>query len=113
MGGIKSIPCIDMATTTWEWCIQRNIWLSAAHIPGSENFQADKESRVLRDSTEWSLSQEAFTVWTTQPWFAFILNLLIDHPLVLPQSGTLHPFGKRVQLIACKVSENPSASELF
>ena len=60
MGGIKSIPCNDMATIIWEWCIQRNIWLSAIHIPGSDNIQADKESRALRDSTEWSFSQEAF-----------------------------------------------------
>ena len=50
MGGIKSIPCNDMATIIWEWCIQRNIWLSATHIPGSYNIQADKESRALRDS---------------------------------------------------------------
>lgn len=199
MGGIKSIPCNDMATIIWEWCIQRNIWLSATHIPGSDNIQADKESRALRDSTEWSLSQEAFNaihdrwgpfdidlfasrlnfkvpqyvswrpdpgaqfinaffmdwkphyfyafppfsvianclqkieqdqstglliapLWTTQPWFTLLLNLLTDYPLVLPQSDTLlvqphsnavHPLSKRLQLIACKVSGNPSASELF
>ena len=182
MGGIKSIPCNDMATTIWEWCIQRNIWLSATHIPGSENIQADKESTALRDSTEWSLSQEAFNaihaqwgpfgidlfacrlnfkvpqyvwkphyfyaflpfsvianclqkieqdqstglliapLWTTQPWFTLLLNLLTDHPLVLPQSDTLlvqphsnavHPLSKRLQLMASKVSGNPSASEQF
>ena len=32
------------------------------HIPGSKNIQADKESRVLKESTEWSLSQEGFNV---------------------------------------------------
>ena len=199
MGGIKSIPCNDMATVIWEWCIQRDIWLSATHIPGSENIEADKESRALRDSTEWSLSQEVFNaiqerwgpfdidlfasrlnfkvpqyvswrpdpgahfinpffmdwkphyfyafppfsvlanclqkiqqdqstglliapLWTTQPWFTPLLNLLTDHPLVLPQSDTLlvqphsnaiHPLSKRLQLIACKVSGNPSTSVLF
>ena len=25
MGGIKSMPCSDVATTIWEWCINRNI----------------------------------------------------------------------------------------
>ena len=199
MGGIKSIPCNDMATVIWEWCIQRDIWLSATHIPGSENIEADKESRALRDSTEWSLSQEVFNaiqerwdpfdidlfasrlnfkvpqyvswrpdpgahfinaffvdwkphyfyaiplfsvianclqkiqqdqstgllivpLWTTQPWFTPLLNLLTDHPLVLPQSDTLlaqphsnaiHPLSKRLELIACKVSGNPSTSALF
>ena len=61
-------------------------------------------------------------LWTTQPWFTLLLNLLSDHPLVLPQSDTLlvqphsntvHALSKRLQLIACKVSGNPSASELF
>ena len=48
MGGIKSIPCNDMATVIWEWCIQRDIWLSATHIPGSENIEADKESELSK-----------------------------------------------------------------
>ena len=61
-------------------------------------------------------------LWTTQPWFTLLLNLLTDHPLVLPQSDTLlvqphsnavHPLCKRLQLIACKVSGNPSASQYF
>ena len=61
-------------------------------------------------------------LWTTQPWFTLLLNLLTDYPLVLPQSDTLlvqphtnavHPLSKRLQLIACRVSGNPSASELF
>ena len=37
MGGIKSIPCNDMATVIWKWCIQRDIWLSATHIPGVQS----------------------------------------------------------------------------
>ena len=199
MGGIKSIPCNDMATMIWEWCQTQNLWLSATHIPGSENIQADKESRVLKESTEWSLSQEVFTaledrwgmfdtdlfasrlnfkvpqyvswrpdpgaqfinaflmnwkphyfyafppfslvatcmqkieqdqstgllivpLWTTQPWFTLLLNLLTDHPLVLPQSDSLlflphsnaiHPLSRRLQLMACKVSGSPSIRERF
>ena len=60
MGGIKSIPGNEMATMIWEWCLKHNIWLSATIIPGSKNIQADKESRVLKESSEWSLSQEVF-----------------------------------------------------
>ena len=55
MGGIKSVLCNDMAQTIWAWCIDSNIWLSACHIPGSQNTDADKQSRVLNVSTEWSL----------------------------------------------------------
>ena len=166
MGGIKSIPCNEMATMMWDWCQNHNIWLSATHIPGSKNIQARKESRVLKESTEWSLSQGVFNaiqerwgmfdidlfasrlnfkvpqyvlwrpdpgaqfinaflmiwkphyfyafppfsllatclqnieqdqstgilivpMWPTQPWFTLLLNLLIDNPLVLPQTDSL------------------------
>ena len=60
MGGIKSIPSNEMATMIWDWCLNHNIWLSATHISSSKNTQADKESRVLKESTEWSLTQEVF-----------------------------------------------------
>ena len=59
-GGIKSLPCNEMETMIWDWCLNHNICLSAIHISGSKNIQADKESRVLKESTEWSLSQEVF-----------------------------------------------------
>ncbi len=36
MGGIKSESCNDMASQIWEWCITKQIWLSACHIPGAE-----------------------------------------------------------------------------
>ena len=52
MGGIKSVLCNDMAQTIWAWCIDSNIWLSACHIPGSQNTDADKQSRVFNVSTE-------------------------------------------------------------
>ena len=60
MGGVKSETCIDMALQIWEWCIARQIWLSARHIPGSQNIQADRASRAFKDSIEWSLSKEVF-----------------------------------------------------
>ena len=55
MGGIKSADCNNMARQIWLWCIEREIWLSACHIPGSINVEADSESRVFNTSTEWSL----------------------------------------------------------
>ena len=64
MGGIKSITCNKMATMIWDWCLNHNIWLSATNIPGSKNIQADKESRILKESTEWSLSQDCFQNYT-------------------------------------------------
>ena len=60
MGGIKSADCNNMARQIWLWCIEREIWLSACHIPGSINVEADSESRVFNTSTEWSLHPAVF-----------------------------------------------------
>ena len=74
MVGIEPIPCNEMATMVWDWCLNHNIWLSATHIPGSKDIQAYKESRVLRESTEGSLSQEVFNAIQEQ-WGKFNFGL--------------------------------------
>ena len=35
MGGMKSLACDTVARKIWQWCIVRNIWVSAVHIAGS------------------------------------------------------------------------------
>ena len=52
IGGVKSETCNDMTLLIWEWCIAPQIWLSARHIPGSQNIQADTASRAFKDSIE-------------------------------------------------------------
>ena len=59
-GSIKSAPCDRMTRYIWEFCLQRNIWLSAAHCPGVLNVEADQASRVFNDSSEWSLTNNVF-----------------------------------------------------
>jgi hypothetical protein len=61
MGGTHSIECNDIAKDIWSWCISRNIWLSASHIPGVSNVQADKESRSFDDKLEWKLDSVVFS----------------------------------------------------
>lgn len=61
MGGIKSPLCNQAAIDIWEWCIERKIWISAAHLPGVQNTEADHESRHFNDRTEWMLNKRAFT----------------------------------------------------
>ena len=60
MGGIKSVDCDRCAREIWLWCFDRDIWISAEHLPGSENVLADRESRVFHDETEWMLSSLVF-----------------------------------------------------
>lgn len=55
MGGTHSLEFNNIAQEIWQWCIDHNIWLTAISLPGKENVDADRESRVFNDNTEWSL----------------------------------------------------------
>ena len=60
MGGTKSVDCNDMARSIWKWCIERDIWITAAHLPGKQNVEADERSRKFNDRTEWKLNKQEF-----------------------------------------------------
>lgn len=67
MGG-RITELHHLARQIWTWAIARNIWLSAAHIPGSSNVQADTLSRQLSDDMEWMLTSQVFqALQTTYP----------------------------------------------
>ena len=52
----------SIARDLWFWCIKQNIYVSAAHIPGSTNLQADALSRSFKDDLEWSLVDGSFGI---------------------------------------------------
>ena len=84
MGGTHSVVCNLVARAIWEWTIPRNVWLSAAYIPGSQNKVADFKSRHFDVNTEWSLSPVLFARLSQVfyiPWldlFASRLNRQVD-----------------------------------
>ena len=45
---------------SWEWCIERNLWVSAGQIPGCNNVETDLYSRELEDAIEWQLNPSVF-----------------------------------------------------
>ena len=59
MGG-RTISCNRLTRTLWLWCIERNLWITAAHIPGKLNVIADSESRKTYQDTEWKLDPLVF-----------------------------------------------------
>lgn len=59
-GGIHSIEMDKLARRIWQWCIEKNIFISASHISGCNNITADYLSRNFSDSTEWMLKKEIF-----------------------------------------------------
>jgi len=62
MGGSHSTACNGLAKQIWLWCQERNIWLTAVHIPGRLNVIADARSRQFDDKTEWKLDTEVFNI---------------------------------------------------
>lgn len=60
MGGMASLELDNLALEIWSWCTDRDLFLTAQYIPGSENFDADHMSRNFSDSTEWKLKTEIF-----------------------------------------------------
>ena len=52
MGGTNSLEYYHIARTIWLWCLECNIWISAAHLPGKSNSAADEASRIFHDHTE-------------------------------------------------------------
>ncbi|XP_060084159.1 uncharacterized protein LOC132563416 [Ylistrum balloti] len=60
--GEKTKACNELAVKVWKWAIDRDIWLSAAHIPGRENVEADTESRLEHENTEWRLHTNIFQI---------------------------------------------------
>ena len=189
-GGSKSEACNKVAIQIWDWCLERNIFVSAEHVKGKLNTEADFLSRNQDNSGEWSLLYSVFddiihsfkvtpTIdlfanrnnckvsrfiswqpdpfalcfntflqfvdseyfwafppfnlitkflrkvhleelegiivvpgWSTQPFFSLLLDLLVDVPIIIRWRDNLlehpqmpvHPLGKRLRLMACRIS---------
>ena len=48
------------AQQIWVFCEQFHIWISASHILGKENFEADFEPRREYKYAEWMLNPKVF-----------------------------------------------------
>ena len=59
-GGSKSLKLNAISVDLWHWCLDHNIMISAEHIPGKFNIQADFLSRNIDNSGEWGLSVDVF-----------------------------------------------------
>ena len=60
LGGTVSPQATTLAKDLWIWCLERNIFLTAQHLPGIVNIIADSESRVMRDRSDWKLNPTVF-----------------------------------------------------
>ena len=60
MGSSKSNICNSICQNIWLLCKKNEIWITCAHIPGTENVLADYESRREYRDSEWMLNPEIF-----------------------------------------------------
>ena len=60
MGGTHSKKLMEITSQIWNWSLDRKIFLSAEHLPGIQNVDADQESRRKQDSSEWKLDPLIF-----------------------------------------------------
>ena len=44
----------------WNFCSENALWVSAIHIPGKNNIEADQQPRIIQGATEWKLHPELF-----------------------------------------------------
>lgn len=62
MGGRKK-SLNKLSRILWQWAINHGVWFSATYLPGANNVQADKLSRLKiskNDNTEWKLNSKIF-----------------------------------------------------
>ena len=60
MGTCRSLPCHSIVMEIWNWARENHNWLTATHIPGKENIEADALSRIRETSMEWKLNEKIF-----------------------------------------------------
>lgn len=75
--------------------------------------------KICQDQAECVL---VTPVWPTQPWFNRVLEILVDHPVILPVTDNLltlpgtdvqHPLKDSLVLMACRLSGCSSKNEEF
>ena len=78
MGGIKSPSLNSLSRTLCKWCTERNIIISAQHIPGKDNLVADSLPREFSSNLEWSVDIDIFNQMTNMT-FVPDIDLLYLH----------------------------------
>ena len=49
--------CNKMAKQIWEWCIDKDLCITVAHISGKQNLVVDYESRRNQRESEWMIDK--------------------------------------------------------
>ena len=119
-GGTHSETLCNLAVHNRKWCLERNIFIHAEHLPGKLNVRADWHSRhTQEDCSDWQLHPLIFQqlqdkinrekveavviapVWCNQVWYPLLLWSLQDAPILFPNTMDiiLNPQGEPHPLV--------------
>ena len=59
-GSTHSTQLSNLALEICEWCLQHQLAIQAEHLPGSLNWVADSESRMMKDRCDWMINPKVF-----------------------------------------------------
>lgn len=62
MGSIQYPKLSNLCRKIWQWCEERDLWIFASYIKSSENTDADVESRIISEETEWELNNREYRI---------------------------------------------------
>ena len=62
MGGMASPSLNHLIRKLWVWCLEREIFVVAQHIPGKVNLYTDYHSRNFNERIKWSFSSNCISV---------------------------------------------------
>ena len=80
----------ELVKELWLWCLRQRISLKAQHLPGKENVVADRESRVMRDRSDWMLNPAIIN--QLRKWHQIDINLFASRlTSQLPQYYSWRP----------------------
>ncbi|XP_020912356.1 uncharacterized protein LOC110250098, partial [Exaiptasia diaphana] len=93
-GGTRSPQLLALALELWEWCLAKEILVTASHIPGLENTMADSESREFKDMSEWKLDastiQPFLKTCRTDLFASRLTHQLKNYISWRPDPGAIH-----------------------
>ena len=58
MGGPRSKDLLKITQEVWQYCLSRKITITAEYLAGVQNIEADYQSRVFTDSSNWQLNPQ-------------------------------------------------------
>ena len=73
-GGTTCSRLCDIALEIWEFCVDRNLSLSASHLSGVSNVRADRLSRLEHRDHSYFLSQDEFDNLASQLAFPLTVD---------------------------------------